>query len=93
MLKIKQNKKARREDAKLILTMTLEDDKTEITRNVHDQRTDEWWTDEQIEARGIRKFQNLEDAIETANWNLNGDTEKCQVSYLLPTVAELWIYE
>ena len=52
-----------------------------ITRDVFDNRTQSYWTDEHIRERGIKKFINIEDMIESLNWNLNGDSSKFQFKW------------
>lgn len=52
-----------------------------ITRDVFDNRTQSYWTDERIHERGIEKFLNMEDMKETLNWNLNGDSSKFQFKW------------
>lgn len=47
-----------------------------ITQSVFDNRTQNYWTSEQIQERGIQNFNNLDDLKESANWNLNGDSSK-----------------
>ena len=47
-----------------------------ITAKVFDNRTKSYWTQEQIEERGITWFLNMADMKETLNWNLNGDENK-----------------
>lgn len=47
-----------------------------ITAKVFDNRTKSYWTQEQIEERGITWFLNMADMKETLNWNLNGDESK-----------------
>lgn len=46
------------------------------TTSVFDNRTQKYWTEEQIQERGISRFLNLADLKETLNWNLNGDDSK-----------------
>ena len=52
-----------------------------ITRDIFDNRTKSYWTDEHIHERGIKKFLNMEDMNETLNWNLNGDSSKFQFKW------------
>lgn len=47
-----------------------------VTQSVFDNRTQDYWTVEQIHERGIENFCNLDDLKESANWNLNGDNSK-----------------
>lgn len=51
------------------------------TVSVFDNRTQSYWTDEQIQERGITRFLNLDDLKETLNWNLNGDSKKYQFKW------------
>lgn len=48
---------------------------------VFDNRTKQFWTDEQIQERGISNFLNVDDMKETLNWNLNGDSSKYQFKW------------
>lgn len=52
-----------------------------ITRDVFDNRTQTYWSDERIKERGITHFLNMEDMRETLNWNLNGDSSKYQFKW------------
>ena len=52
-----------------------------ITKSVFDNRTQTYWADEHIRERGIKKFINIEDMIESLNWNLNGDSSKFQFKW------------
>ena len=52
-----------------------------ITKSVFDNRTQTYWTDGHIRERGINKFINIEDMIESLNWNLNGDSSKFQFKW------------
>ena len=65
--------------AKAKYVITLQSNKRThalTTQSVTDQRSDEGWTQEQIQQRGIVNFANLNDMAETLNWNLNGDASK-----------------
>ena len=63
--------------AKLVVTI-LSNRKTRQLRtiSIHDNRTNEDWTDAQITERGIWKFIDTADLKATLNWNLNGDTDR-----------------
>ena len=64
-------------DAKLIINIESNKHTKEIkTVSVFDNRTQKYWTEEQIKERGIVRFLNLSDLKETLNWNLNGDSSK-----------------
>lgn len=51
------------------------------TLSVFDNRTQKFWTNEDIKERGIKNFLNMEDMKETLNWNLNGDSSKYQFKW------------
>lgn len=69
-------------DAKLIIRVEGNKHTKEIiTRNVFDNRTQEYWSDEHIHERGIEKFLNMDDMKQTLNWNLNGDSSKYQFKW------------
>jgi hypothetical protein len=51
------------------------------TISVYDNRTDKFWTDEQVKERGITDFLDLADLKESLNWNLNGDEKKYRFSW------------
>ncbi len=51
------------------------------TIEVFDNRTQRFWTDEQISERGIEEFLNVEDLKETLNWNQNGDSSRYQFKW------------
>lgn len=66
-------------NAKLVIK--VEGNKTTreiITKSVYDNKAQAYWTDEHIQERGIKRFINIEDMIESLNWNLNGDSSKFQ---------------
>ncbi len=68
--------------AKLIIKVEGNKQTKEIrTISVFDNRTQKFWTDEQIHKRGIERFLNMEDMKETLNWNLNGDDSKYQFKW------------
>ncbi len=76
--------------AKLIITVESYKNKSPIkdnphikilTTSVYDNRTNEFWSKERIEERGIEGFLDLEDLKETLNWNLNGDSSKYQFTW------------
>ena len=52
-----------------------------ITRDVFDNRTQTYWSDERIKERGITYFLNMDDMKETLNWNLNGNSKKYQFKW------------
>lgn len=63
--------------AKLFITVHSPKGENKInTVSVFDNRTNTYWTQEQIKERGIEWFLNIEDLKETLNWNLNGDESK-----------------
>ena len=64
-------------NAKLVIDIESNKHTKEIkTKTVFDNRTQKYWTKEQIQERGIVRFLNLSDLKETLNWNLNGDDSK-----------------
>ena len=66
------------------LVVNIESDKLTKkikTVSVFDNRTQNYWTDEQIRKRGITRFLNLDDLKETLNWNLNGDSSRYQFKW------------
>ncbi|MFG6378288.1 MAG: hypothetical protein K1W19_08245 [Lachnospiraceae bacterium] len=68
--------------AKLIVNIESNKHTKQIkTVSVFDNRTQSYWTDEQIQERGITRFLNLDDLKETLNWNLNGDSKKYQFKW------------
>ena len=70
-------------DAKLIIRVEEnKHTKESITRNVFDNRTQEYWSDEHIHERGIEKFLNMDDMKQTLNWNLNGDSSKYHFKFV-----------
>lgn len=69
-------------NAKLIITLRSNKKTKEIrTESVYDNRTQDYWTEKQIQERGIVSFLNLDDLKETLNWNLNGDSLKFQFKW------------
>lgn len=69
-------------NAKLVVNIESDKHTKEIkTVSVFDNRTKNYWTDEQIRERGITRFLNLDDLKETLNWNLNGDSSKYQFKW------------
>ncbi len=46
-----------------------------------DNRTQKYWSEEQIKKRGCEWFFSLNDLKETLNWNLNGDSSKYQFTW------------
>lgn len=68
--------------AKLVVTVEGHRKSGEIhTVSVFDNRTNEYWSEERIQERGISWFLNLGDMRETLNWNLNGDDSKYQFKW------------
>ena len=68
--------------AKLIVR--LESDRTTgkiRTVSIFDNRTQEYWSEEQIKERGCEWFVDINDVKETLNWNLNGDSSKYQFKW------------
>lgn len=51
------------------------------TVSVFDNRTQQYWTEEQVKERGIVWFLSIEDMKQTLNWNLNGDDSKYQFKW------------
>lgn len=77
-------------NAKLIVTVESYKNKPIVDDNplltirtvsVYDNRTNEFWSEEQIEERGIEYFLDVEDLKSTLNWNLNGDSSKYQFKW------------
>ncbi len=52
------------------------------TISVLDNRTNMFWTENQIKERGIEFFLDTSDLKESLNWNLNGDSSKYQFKWL-----------
>lgn len=52
-----------------------------VTESVFDNRTQTFWSKDQIKERGICEFINLDDIKESLNWNLNGDSSKYQFKW------------
>ena len=68
--------------AKLVVNVeSNKQDKSIKTISIFDNRTNKYWTEEQIQERGVFHFQNIEDLKETLNWNLNGDSSKYQFKW------------
>lgn len=68
--------------AKLIVGVESYKQTKEITTVfVFGNRTQKYWTEEQVKERGIVRFLNLSDLKETLNWNLNGDSSKYQFKW------------
>lgn len=68
--------------AKLIIV--VEGDKTTgkiRTTSIFDNRTQQYWSADQIMSRGCEWFLNRDDLKETLNWNLNGDSSKYQFAW------------
>ena len=51
------------------------------TVSIFDNRTQKYWSEEQIGKRGCEWFLDLNDLKETLNWNLNGDASKYQFAW------------
>ena len=63
--------------AKLVVTVDSDKATRRLTTvSVYDNRTQAYWTPEQIKERGIVHFLDLDDLKETLNWNLNGDSAR-----------------
>lgn len=63
--------------AKLVIKVDSDRIKGIITTvSVFDNRTQEYWSKDKIQERGIIYFLNIQDMKETLNWNLNGDESK-----------------
>lgn len=70
------------QNAKLVIKVESNKGEQSITINsVFDNRTGEYWKDEQITERGIKSFLDTQDLKETLNWNLNGDSSKYQFKW------------
>ena len=66
------------------LVVTVESDRCSgliNTVSVFDNRTDGYWSNEQIKERGISQFLSVSDMKETLNWNLNGDGSLYQFTW------------
>lgn len=66
------------------LVVTVESDRCSgliNTISVFDNRTDDYWSSEQIKERGISQFLSVSDMKETLNWNLNGDSSLYQFKW------------
>jgi len=66
------------------LVIRVESDKvtgTIRTFSIFDNRTQKYWSGEQIRSRGCEWFLSLSDLKETLNWNLNGDSSKYQFAW------------
>ena len=69
-------------NAKLVVNVeSNKQDKSIKTISIFDNRTNKYWTEEQIQERGVFNFLNTEDLKETLNWNLNGDSSKYQFKW------------
>lgn len=67
----------RKEQPKLVVEIESDRKTGRIkTVSVFDNRTQKYWSVDQIQERGIVWFLNLTDMKETLNWNLNGDSAK-----------------
>lgn len=68
--------------AKLVIKVDSDRIKGIITTVfVFDNRTQEYWSKDKIQERGIEYFLNIQDMKETLNWNLNGDESKYQFKW------------
>lgn len=66
-------------NAKLVVTVRSEKSDSGIqTVSVFDNRTQRYWSKEEIHERGIERFLDVQDMKETLNWNLSGDEKKYQ---------------
>ena len=70
------------EKAKLIFTV-ISNKKTHSirTQSVFDNRTQEEWTDEHINSRGVRDFGDVDDMKTTINQYVNGDENKYKLKW------------
>lgn len=69
-------------NAKLVIKIISDKITNRIaTEEIYDNRIQKFWSKEQIEERGVDWFLNLNDAKETLNWNLNGDSSKYQFKW------------
>lgn len=70
------------EKAKLIFTV-LSNKKTHSirTQSVFDNRTQEEWTENHIDKRGVRDFNDADDMQATINWCTNGDANKYKLKW------------
>ena len=72
----------RKEQPKLVVEIESDRKTGRIkTVSVFDNRTQKYWSVDQIQERGIVWFLNLTDMKETLNWNLNGDRAKYQFKW------------
>jgi len=68
--------------AKLIVKVIgSKKDRTINTESVFDNRTDSYWSRQQIKERGIERFISLDDLKESLNWNLNGNASLYQFKW------------
>ena len=69
-------------NAKLVVNVeSNKQDKSIKTSSIFDNRTNKYWTEEQIQERGVFNFQDSDDLKETLKWNLNGDSSKYQFKW------------
>ena len=69
-------------NAKLVVKVTSDRLLGKIyTCTIYDNRTNKYWTKEQIAKRGVEWFLSIQDMKETLNWNLNGDSNKYQFKW------------
>lgn len=70
------------EKAKLIFTV-ISNKKTHSirTQSVFDNRTQEEWTENHINNRGVRDFNDADDMKATINWCTNGDANKYKLKW------------
>lgn len=68
--------------AKLVVRVDSDRTTGKITTvSIFDNRTQTFWSEEQIKERGCEWFLDLNDLKETLNWNLNGDSSKYQFKW------------
>lgn len=72
----------RKEQPKLVVEIESDKKTGRIkTVSVFDNRTQKFWSEDQIQERGIVWFLDLADMKETLNWNTNGDSSKYQFKW------------
>lgn len=74
-----RNKNKNTQGAKLVVTLQSQRGSNSLqTVSVYDNRINAEWSEEKIKNRGIEKFSNMDDAKETINWCVDGDSTKYQ---------------
>lgn len=70
------------QNAKLVIRVESDKATRRIrTVSIFDNRTQKFWSEDQIKERGCEWFLDLNDLKETLNWNLNGDSSKYQFTW------------